>query len=104
MVGILCEYVRNVNFVLVWLVCGGIIVVNVDCVYDLYLLFVVYLKLCCLVVDGDDIVGDGGGSFVVVFVVGVLFVVVGVVVKLFFVVDCYFGGIYDVNLVGERVL
>lgn len=54
--------------------------------------------------DGDDIVGDGGGSLVAVFAAGVLPAVAGAAVKLFPVADCHSGGLYDVNPVGERVL
>lgn len=86
------------------MVCGGFIVVNVDCVYDSYSSCVVYLELCIVVVNDYDRDRDDCRDRIVVFIVGQLFVIIGVVVKLFFVVGCDFGRVYDINLVGERVL
>ncbi len=103
-VGFSCEYARNANFVPVRLVCGGITVANADCAYDPYPPSAVYSKSRCMAADGDDVVGDGGGSFVAVFAAGVLPAITGAAVKLFPVADCHSGGLYDVNPVGERVL
>ncbi len=70
-VGISCEYARKRKPCPVRLVCG-ITVANADCAYDPVPSSAVYSKSRCpAALDGDDIVGDGGGSLVAVFAAGV---------------------------------
>lgn len=52
------------------MVCGGFIVVNVDCVYDSYSSCVVYLELCIVVVNDYDRDRDDCRDRIVVFIVG----------------------------------
>ncbi len=66
-----CEYARNANLVPVRLVCGGITVANADCAYDPVPVVCRLFKVAPPAADGDDIVGDGGGSLVAVFAAGV---------------------------------